>query len=69
MLTHLNIRNFAIIDELELDFNKGMTVITGETGAGKSIMVDALSLALGGRADTQMLRHMDTRCEIVPVWI
>ncbi len=64
MLTHIHIRNFAIVDELELDFAKGMTVLTGETGAGKSILLDALGLALGDRADTAMIRHGAERAEI-----
>ncbi|MCP4412460.1 MAG: AAA family ATPase, partial [Gammaproteobacteria bacterium] len=50
MLNTIQIDNFAIIDHLEVDFQPGMTVLTGETGAGKSIIVDALSLVLGDRA-------------------
>ena len=49
MLAQLTISNFAIVRELEIDFHSGMTVITGETGAGKSIAIDALGLCLGGR--------------------
>ncbi|MCL4316175.1 MAG: DNA repair protein RecN [Gammaproteobacteria bacterium] len=64
MLTHLGIRDFAIIENLELDLGAGMTVLTGETGAGKSIIVDALLLALGGRAENGMIRHGATRAEI-----
>ncbi|MEM7335311.1 MAG: DNA repair protein RecN [Chloroflexota bacterium] len=56
MLNELYIRNFAIIDELRLKFNKGFNVLTGETGAGKSIILDAVMLVLGGRADTSMVR-------------
>ena len=56
MLTHLVIRNFAIIDRLEIPFEVGLTVMTGETGAGKSIIVDALNLLLGGRASTDVIR-------------
>lgn len=64
MLTDLHIRDFAVIDELELHFDAGMTVLTGETGAGKSIIVDALGLILGDRADSTMLRSGAERCEI-----
>ncbi|MGI9190494.1 MAG: DNA repair protein RecN [Chitinophagaceae bacterium] len=56
MLTHLHIRNFAIIRELDIEFGPGLTILTGETGAGKSIIVGALSLLMGERADTQVLR-------------
>lgn len=56
MLVELNVRNFAIIDELHLRFNPGFNVLTGETGAGKSIIIDAVSTLLGGRADTTMIR-------------
>ena len=51
MLAQLTISNFAIVRELEIDFHSGMTAITGETGAGKSIAIDALGLCLGGRAE------------------
>ncbi len=56
MLTELHVRNFAIIDELTLQLGPGFNVLTGETGAGKSIIVDAVSLLLGGRADSTMIR-------------
>ncbi|HIP70488.1 MAG TPA: DNA repair protein RecN, partial [Anaerolineae bacterium] len=56
MLSELTIRNFAIIDELHLQFVPGFNVLTGETGAGKSIILDAMSLVLGGRADTTLVR-------------
>lgn len=56
MLEELHIRDFAIIDELTLTFGEGMTALTGETGAGKSIIVDALAVALGGRAESTMVR-------------
>ena len=64
MLTHLSISNFAIVDQLELEIPKGMTVITGETGAGKSIMLDALSLTIGARADTDSVRIGTDRADI-----
>ena len=50
MLTHLQIRDFAIVESVELELGRGFTALTGETGAGKSILVDALLLAVGGRA-------------------
>lgn len=56
MLIELNIRNFAIIDDLHLELGPGFNVLTGETGAGKSIIIDAVGLLLGGRADTSMVR-------------
>lgn len=64
MLTHLAVRDFAIIDALDLDLREGLSVLTGETGAGKSILVDALGLALGGRADMTIIRHGAERAEI-----
>src|SRR5215469_7235888 len=64
MLTHILIRDFAIIDALELEFSPGMTVLSGETGAGKSILVDALGLVLGDRADADVVRHGADKAEI-----
>ena len=64
MLTHLQIRDFAIIDAAELEFGAGLTALTGETGAGKSILVDAMLLAVGGRADAGVVRHGAERAEI-----
>lgn len=64
MLTELAIRNFAIVDHLELELESGMTAITGETGAGKSILLDALGLCLGERADTGNVRHGCERADI-----
>lgn len=61
MLTHLSIVNYALIDKLEIDFKKGLTIITGETGAGKSIILGALSLILGERADTKVIRNTDSK--------
>ena len=65
MLHSLYIRDFAIAAQVELDCESGLTVVTGETGAGKSIVVDALGLALGGRADTGAIRHGAPCTEIV----
>ncbi|MCB0401766.1 MAG: DNA repair protein RecN [Flavobacteriales bacterium] len=62
MLTHLSITNYAIIEALEIDFDKGYTVITGETGAGKSIMLGALGLILGQRADAGVLYDTSKKC-------
>lgn len=64
MLHRLTLHNFALIDELELSFDKGFNVITGETGAGKSLILDALSLCLGGRADSGMVRHGQAAAEL-----
>ena len=64
MLRSLVIRDFVIVDSLELDFESGFTALTGETGAGKSIMIDALSLALGGRAEANVVRVGKARAEI-----
>ncbi|MGB9095516.1 DNA repair protein RecN [Erwinia sp.] len=64
MLAQLTISNFAIVRELEIDFQRGMTAITGETGAGKSIAIDALGLCLGGRAEADMVRLGASRADI-----
>jgi DNA repair protein RecN (Recombination protein N) len=64
MLSQLAIRDFAIIDAVDLDLEPGLTVLTGETGAGKSILVEALGLALGDRADASAVRHGAPRAEI-----
>lgn len=64
MLLHIQIRDFAIIDAAELELSSGLTVLTGETGAGKSILVDALLLAAGGRAGAEAVRHGAERAEV-----
>lgn len=64
MLKYLSIRDFVIVSLLELDFSSGFTALTGETGAGKSILIDALSLALGERGDAAMVRNGCERAEI-----
>tara|TARA_B110000014_G_scaffold264441_1_gene266051 strand:+ start:7088 stop:8788 length:1701 start_codon:yes stop_codon:yes gene_type:complete len=60
MIKEIRIRNFAVIENLEVSFGKGLSVLTGETGAGKSIIIDALNLLLGGRADTDSIRSGET---------
>ena len=64
MLTHIRIRNFAIIDHLDLDFQNKLTALTGETGAGKSIVLGALGLLLGDRADSDSVRAGSSKAEI-----
>ncbi|MDP4289981.1 MAG: DNA repair protein RecN [Bacteroidota bacterium] len=64
MLTHLKVENFSLIRNLEIDFASGFTAITGETGAGKSIILGALALILGQRADTQTLMSKDAKCTV-----
>ena len=64
MLQTISLRDFVIVDQLELDFASGFTVLTGETGAGKSILLDALSLVLGERADSSQIREGSHRAEI-----
>ena len=64
MLQTLSLRDFVIVDQLELDLSSGFTVLTGETGAGKSILLDALSLVLGERADSSQIREGCNRAEI-----
>lgn len=64
MLVQITISNYTIVSELDMEFSSGMTVITGETGAGKSIMLDALGLCLGDRADPKAVRHGSERAEI-----
>jgi len=65
MLVHLSIHNYAIVEHLDLELERGMTVITGETGAGKSIMLDALGLALGDRADSGVVRPGADKADIL----
>ena len=64
MLRHIHIRDFAIVESVDLDLGSGLTVLSGETGAGKSILIDALGLALGDRADSGSVRHGARRAEI-----
>ena len=64
MLQHLTIHNFALIADVELDLSKGFTVLTGETGAGKSILLGALSLVMGAKADTRTITEGEDKCVI-----
>jgi DNA repair protein RecN (Recombination protein N) len=68
MLTHILVKDLAIVSSLELDLKAGMTALTGETGAGKSILIDSLGLALGDKADAQMVRAGCERAEITAVF-
>lgn len=68
MLTALSIKNYALIDHLQVNFNQGLTIITGETGAGKSILLGGLSLILGKRADLSALKNSDTKCVIEAIF-
>ena len=64
MIDHISIRNFAIIENTEIDLRDGLNVITGETGAGKSIVIEAVSLALGARADSSFIRHGESQGDV-----
>jgi DNA repair protein RecN (Recombination protein N) len=68
MLKSLFIRNYVLIDSLDIGFNDSFTVITGETGAGKSIILGALSLVLGQRADTKSIKSGEDKCIIEAVF-
>ena len=63
MITNIKINNYTLIDSLEVDFQRGFSVITGETGAGKSIILGALSLLLGQRADTNTIKNIEKKLE------
>ena len=64
MLTQLSINNYALINELTIDFSSGLSIITGETGAGKSILLGALGLVLGNRADLSSLKDTTKKCVV-----
>ncbi len=64
MLSHLHISNFTLVENLEIEFNRGLTALTGETGAGKSIMLDALALTLGAKADADKVRAGKNKSEV-----
>jgi DNA repair protein RecN (Recombination protein N) len=68
MLARLSIRDIVLIDQLDLEFTRGLTILTGETGAGKSILLDALSLALGARGDGAMVRHGQAQGHVTAVF-
>ncbi len=68
MLEKLSVQNFAIIEDLTVDFHSGMTVLTGETGAGKSLIIDTISLLLGARADTDMIRYGKSMAKVEGVF-
>ena len=64
MLTSISIKNYALINELHIDFSSGLSIITGETGAGKSILLGALGLVLGNRADSSTLKNTHKKCVV-----
>lgn len=68
MLESLSVKNFAIIEDIRVDFKSGMTVLTGETGAGKSLIIDTISLLLGSRADSDMIRYNEDHASITGVF-
>lgn len=68
MLVTLNVKNFAIIDNIQIDFENGLTVLTGETGAGKSLIIDAISLLFGERASNELIRHGEQKATIEGVF-
>ena len=68
MLKQLKISNYALIDKLDIEFGPGLTIITGETGAGKSIMMGALSLILGDKAESRAIRTVDKKSVIEVVF-
>src|SRR5574344_821972 len=65
MLTNLHISNIVLIDKLNLEFGRGLNVLTGETGAGKSILLDALALSLGARSDTGLIRNGCENAQVI----
>ncbi|MFV0556805.1 MAG: DNA repair protein RecN [Lactovum sp.] len=69
MLKELSVKNFAIIDEISLSFNQGMTILTGETGAGKSIIIEAMNILLGERASSSFVRHREEKAEIEALFL
>ncbi|MCA1953339.1 MAG: AAA family ATPase, partial [Hyphomicrobiales bacterium] len=68
MLLSLSIRDIVLIDRLDLEFSEGLSVLTGETGAGKSILLDALALALGARGDGALVRHGAVQGQVIAMF-
>src|SRR5262245_51837625 len=68
MLSRLSIRDIVLIDRLDIDFDDGLSVLTGETGAGKSILLDAFALALGGRGDATLVRERADRGQVTALF-
>ena len=68
MLKHLYISNFTLIDELDITFSSGFSVITGETGAGKSIIIGAVGMLLGNRADVKMIKSGKDKCVVEAIF-
>lgn len=68
MLKTLKVKNFALIDDLEMDFESGLTALTGETGAGKSIIMESLHLLFGKRSDSQMIRHLEQKASVYGIF-
>ena len=69
MLLELTIKNFAIIDDLKINFSKGLNVLTGETGSGKSIIIEALGIVLGGRGTKDLIRSGEGRAFLQAVFV
>ncbi len=68
MLISLSVKNFAIIDNMQIDFHEAMTVLTGETGAGKSLIIDAIGLLFGKRASSELIRFGENKATIEGVF-
>src|SRR5450631_4550340 len=68
MLARLSIRDIVLIERLDIEFSRGLAVLTGETGAGKSILLDAFALALGGRGDSGLVRHGAEQGQVTAVF-
>ena len=68
MLVQLTVQDFAVVEYADVEFGPGMTCLTGETGAGKSLLIDALSLALGSRSDNTLIRQGKNRADVTAVF-